>query len=142
MTQKACFRCSECKPMSEFYRHAAMADGHLNKCKACCRAYAIANRRAKVDYYRAYDRARTQTSGRRQWAAGSLRLYRSRNPLKNAARAAVKRAVKSGSLVRGPCEVCGCDPAEAHHDDYSKPLAVRWLCRIHHLMTHGMFQTN
>jgi hypothetical protein len=128
--------------MSEFYRHAAMADGHLNKCKACCRADAIANRRAKVDYYRAYDRARTQTSDRRERAAERLRSYRSRNPLKNAARAAVNRAVRSGSLARRPCEVCGCDQVDAHHDDYSKPLAVRWLCRIHHLMAHGRYQTN
>jgi len=142
MTRKPCFRCRERKPMSEFYRHAAMADGHLNKCKACCRADAIANRRAKVDYYRAYDRARTQTSDRREWAAGRLRSYRSRNPMKNAARAAVSRAVRAGSLVRRPCEVCGCDQVDAHHDDYSKPLAVRWLCRIHHLMAHGRYQAN
>lgn len=38
-------------------------------------------------------------------------------------------------LVRKPCEVCG-EQAEAHHDDYNKPLEVRWLCFKHHREWH------
>lgn len=49
----------------------------------------------------------------------------------------VQRALKRGTLVRQNCEVCGRAPVEAHHDDYSKPLAVRWLCRRHHQLAHG-----
>lgn len=49
---------------------------------------------------------------------------------------AVDTAIKNGSLVRQPCEVCGADRVDAHHDDYSKPLQVRWLCRGHHLQFH------
>jgi len=45
----------------------------------------------------------------------------------------VNRAVASGKLSREPCEVCGKpDGIHGHHDDYSKPLEVRWLCRKHH----------
>lgn len=43
---------------------------------------------------------------------------------------------RRGKIVRQPCERCG-GPAEKHHDDYDKPLAVRWLCRACHLNIHG-----
>lgn len=46
-----------------------------------------------------------------------------------------RRALSSGELVRQPCEICG-EKADAHHDDYNKPLDVRWLCRSHHKQHH------
>ena len=48
--------------------------------------------------------------------------------------------IKRGKIERKGCELCG-EPAECHHDDYSKPTLVRWLCRIHHLELHGFPQT-
>jgi len=60
--------------------------------------------------------------------------------MKMQARVAVSHAVARGKLVHGPCESEG--PAcsgriEGHHDDYSKPLDVRWLCRRHHDEVHS-----
>lgn len=48
----------------------------------------------------------------------------------------VEQALISGKLHRKPCEKCGKEKVDAHHDDYSKPLDVRWLCRSHHLQHH------
>jgi hypothetical protein len=52
------------------------------------------------------------------------------------ARDLTKHAHKIGALVRKPCEICGEPKSEAHHDDYTKPLAVRYLCRLHHAQCH------
>lgn len=52
------------------------------------------------------------------------------------ARQAINSEVKYGRVTRLPCEVCGEPKTEAHHDDYAKPLEVRWLCKTHHEEHH------
>lgn len=61
-----------------------------------------------------------------------------RHPVEEAARKAVRAAIAAGHLVRQPCEVCAAEKVQAHHDDYSKPLDVRWLCRPHHDEHHAL----
>jgi hypothetical protein len=43
--------------------------------------------------------------------------------------------LRIGRLVRETCSKCGAK-AHAHHDDYSRPLDVLWLCPIHHTERH------
>lgn len=52
------------------------------------------------------------------------------------ARSALSRALKKGLLQKLPCEVCGNIKSQGHHDDYSKPLQVLWLCPVHHKEKH------
>lgn len=33
--EKKCFKCFKILPLSDFYKHKSMGDGHLNKCKTC-----------------------------------------------------------------------------------------------------------
>jgi hypothetical protein len=61
----------------------------------------------------------------------------SETPRAKLAHKLVAEARKAGTLLRGPCEVCGDPWAVAHHDDYNKPLAVRWLCFHHHMRHHA-----
>lgn len=61
--------------------------------------------------------------------------------LKMRSRTALERAVYAGRITKGACERAGGDCSgriEGHHDDYEKPLDVRWLCQHHHLELHGL----
>lgn len=72
-----------------------------------------------------------------------MRGWRKTHPLSEAqrvrdnARSYVRVYIKRGKITPGPCEVCGSAEVQPHHEDYSQPLAVRWLCRVHHLEKHG-----
>lgn len=65
------------------------------------------------------------------------RKRREKFPEKSRARDMVNNAVKSGKLIKLPCEECGSTKrVNGHHDDYSKPLKVVWLCPQHHKLKH------
>lgn len=129
---KTCFKCLAQKPLSEFYKHKAMADGHLGKCKDCTKTDAKEVRLNKIEHYREYDRERGN-----RLPPNHAREYRDKYPNKYAAHSAVSNATRDGKLVKLPCEICGSvKHIHAHHDDYSKALDVRWLCAAHHRQWH------
>ena len=49
---------------------------------------------------------------------------------------AVQKSLRNGKIKRKPCEICGERKSFAHHEDYSKPLEVLWLCSKHHRQKH------
>jgi transposase-like protein len=71
--------------------------------------------------------------------AASLARYNEKNPAKVAAHAVLKLAVRSKQIAKPDCcEACSASAAQlnGHHDDYAKPLAVRWLCQPCHSAWH------
>lgn len=64
------------------------------------------------------------------------RIQIERYPEKIRARQIVKDAIKSGKLIRKKCEFCN-EIGQGHHEDYSRPLEVMWLCGKHHRIQHG-----
>ena len=156
MCRKVCFKCEIEKPLNEFYRHKKMADGHLNKCKDRTKMDVRTNYRKNSKHYREYDRKRAmrpdRIAMRRMYrttpegklaVARSHKTYRNKYPERYAATNAVNNAIRDGKLTRpNHCEKCGieCRP-HGHHDDYSKPLDVRWLCDPCHKEVHACDST-
>jgi hypothetical protein len=57
--------------------------------------------------------------------------------LKHKVRSLTRSYIKAGFLAKEPCEICGTNKkVEAHHDDYTKPMDIRWLCKKHHDELH------
>lgn len=80
--------------------------------------------------------AQMMTCGRYKCVPCRVIENRAADPHKRAARTAVAWEIRSGRMERRPCEKCGSGRAQAHHDDYSRPLDVRWLCSKHHAERH------
>ena len=139
MTQKKCFKCGEQKPLDDFYKHPTMGDGHLGKCKVCTKQDVRVHRRNN-DSVREYDRRRYHTSpGRKQRTAASAQKWALAHPDRRKAITQANNAVRDGRLKKPlGCSQCGSEGhIHGHHDDYSKPLDVRWLCVRCHALHHA-----
>jgi hypothetical protein len=139
MFEKECFKCGETKQLSEFYRHSKMKDGHVNKCKECNKSDVSANYRKNINHYKAYEKNRSQSEDRRESVKLWGERWRNNNAIKKGASTMVRKAVREGKLIKpSHCSDCECEHnrLHGHHDDYSKPLDVRWLCPTCHIQWH------
>jgi hypothetical protein len=140
---KKCTKCGAEKPLCSYHRSKAGRLGRVAKCKTCVKEYnATPERRAAIKASGAANRAATERKYKRSEKGKAIqrkcaKARRKKHPEKMRAKDKVKYAVRIGRLVRQPCEVCGSTTnVHAHHDDYSKPLDVRWLCYEHHMEVH------
>ncbi len=135
---KKCNDCGLTKPLDDYYRQpGTAANGRQSRCKECAKRAVRINYREKRAQYQAYERTRAQDPERKRKAGEYQRNRRTNRAEKYKARTAVGNAVRDGRLVVQPCEVCGSEKVQAHHEDYSKPLGVMWLCFEHHRARHG-----
>ena len=71
-------------------------------------------------------------------AANKLLNKDAGSSLKEFARKHLHQEVRKGAVKRSRiCDICGeFGFIEAHHEDYNKPLSVKWLCRKCHTNIH------
>ena len=83
-----------------------------------------------------YEKIHANTPEKKKKLSDKDRRMAKKYPEKYKARYLTGYAIKKGSLKKKPCKVCKNKKVEAHHEDYSKPLDVMWLCRKHHTEIH------
>ena len=121
---KYCLKCKTSKDKAEFYAIKARTDGLSPYCRKCYR-----------EYLRQW--ARTD-KGRANVSRKSHRMS-VKHAAKLLARRQLRYSVARGGTIRPTqCSQCGSPKQiEAHHEDYSKPLDVMWLCQLCHKAHHG-----
>lgn len=137
MSEKSCFKCLKKLPLESFYKHSQMGDGRLNKCISCTKKDVAEHRQNNLEKIRAYDKMRASMPHRMALNKRVLKDYRQKFPERYAATSAVNSALRTGKLIRYPCEICGEKKSVGHHPDYSRPLDVIWLCQAHHKQLHA-----
>lgn len=130
MAAKSDFICKQCKSIrAKEYRAKKKAEGNP-----------IVKAQMPIEWRRNYNKeyfSKPEVKAKRAEQMKKSQAADSPNRQKHEARWKVHRAIESGKLVRMPCEVCGStERIHAHHDDYEKPLEVRWLCHTHHIEHH------
>ena len=105
---KKCPKCSRFLPLEMFYKRAASKDGLASYCKACTHEHQKNSKNRKL--YRAN--------------------YFINNREKSLAADKLRDAINDGTVIRPTkCQFCGKErKLRGHHEDYSLPLGVIWLC--------------
>lgn len=101
--------------------------GDLEKQKLWYREYRKKNAERLREYNRLYNK-----NWRRKNGYHNEKRSKIKNAEKTKTRHRTMRAVMNGKIKKLPCVVCGSEKSQAHHDDYSDHLKVKWLCALHH----------
>lgn len=139
---KVCFKCGRDLPLSSYYKHPQMADGHLNKCKEC----------TKKDVHDKYEDNRQDPSYvEKERARGRdkyKRLYGNFNPELFEPLARTKKFKKySGSKCRNakaqvlrhqPWLTLPSKETHVHHWSYKKPFQVFIVSKKTHYAIHHL----
>ncbi len=141
---KVCNVCSIDKKDEDFYKN-------MKKCKSChCEKMRI-DRINNLEIFKARDAKRAMRPERVAARARYIKTengkaakkrasekWQEKSPIKRAAHILTGNRLRDGKITKAPCEVCGAaDFVHAHHDDYARPLDIRWLCPDHHRQWHN-----
>jgi len=126
MQTKKCFKCGRELPLSEFYKHAAMGDGHLNKCKECTKKDVKARYDVKSEDPEWIEKER-ERSRRKYYNLGYKDKYKT-----------TRSICPEGANISRDLRVRGYDTKgkEAHHWNYNFPFSVILMSRKAHKRIH------
>ncbi len=103
-------------------------------CKLCGKSFMARTDKLKMGCVKFCSRRCTAIFGRRTQL--NQRKYKMLTKKDKATYKEVRKALNNGIIKRMPCQECGQADTDAHHEDYSKPLDITWLCRSHHNKRH------
>jgi len=105
------------------------------KFKGYVKSYYLKNKSKRKAYYKAW---RKDNLLYKKSCVLYSRKWRLENPDKRRAHRKVRSAIDGGVLERpSVCSSCGSPRfIQAHHNDYTKPLSVIWLCAVCHKKQH------
>ena len=135
------------KPLSEETKKkisVANSKGFIGKCDYCGKKYntteAHYNKNKRHFCCRnCYSKFRKELLPKEEQNAYGTGFSEKERKIRAKARSIWNHYVRDKHIIRQPCEICG-EKAEAHHDDYNKPLEVRWLCFKHHREWHKIHE--
>lgn len=127
-------KCSRCE--NEIIVTEQMCKHGVYVCKPCLvkssKEYVERNREKKRKWNLDYSKRNSDKFFKKN------KEYKEKYSDKKMAHQKVQTALRNGSLMRKLCEICNSEKAHAHHEDYSSPLDVIWLCHRHHMERHKM----
>ena len=131
---KICSSCNVEKETNMFQKRKASNDGLTSRCRSCLKLYEDSRLRdpKRMEARREYQKTLT---GKASHNKASQKWVKS-NTIKRACHILVSNHIRDLKIIKLPCEICGSDKVNAHHDDYAHPLKIRWLCDIHHTEWH------
>lgn len=136
LTHKTCTKCRELKAIEEYWRIKKGSPLRMPVCKVC-------SKKAKSEY-RASEHGkavireqfkRRYNKHTKEYIHKAMDRYL-KKPEVVRAEAKARYALKKGLIEKKVCETCSGIKVEMHHDNYEKPLEVRWFCRSCHMKEH------
>lgn len=138
MTKK-CSTCQRVRDLREYYKRGDRNGEYRSACKSCTKERISTARMADPDRFRRWSRTANIKHRVSMRAHQRLLTKTPRYRLYSRAKAAVKAALRKGTLTRQTCRFCSNPTTEAHHSDYTRYLHVDWLCEKHHAAWHRLF---
>jgi hypothetical protein len=136
MEIKICSRCKLRLPIDEFYKDKSKPSGIAYRCKRC-EAYLKREQRIRnKDTFKKKDRLYYKEH--KKELLKKRKIWAEKNRQKITAHNLVRKALYHGELKRVDiCEICFKSKSSlAHHDNYNKPLDVKWVCALCHMRLH------